>query len=534
MRIIPYLAEFAVRNAVGLLAVGVLATTGFWWGKTRLAAAGMLKGALALMSVFWVGVLVVLFANHIRFPLFLDLMEGVVYQHFQRAASFQYIYPEPSAEYVPLAYNVLYYIVAVPFSWILGESLLTLRLISILASIGIALIIFIVLRRETGSRLWGLFGAGLFAASYKVMDAYLDTAHSDSCFILCSLAGSALIYYRTTRSMRLLGLAVLVASFWFKQHGAFFAIGGVLFLTWDEGWRRSWPYWLLAALLGPVAYLFLGPSLFGSHFLFFTYQVPSAWSEISFRALLRPAGFFALSYLWLSLASAVWLVARLRSHRPIITIWQFQLLAALATALMGSLDPFSSCNVYIPFSTWIVLTGVWGLSQLDEMFADRSKDLVPSTLLILSFALLAYNPVQLLKPVSANKTYRDFIDFLGTLDGTIYAPTLGQLPTDHTFFPAAHWVALEDLVRGPHKGTQNHPMIQGLLSPLLNSKEPVYILENHLLTQWPWFEYLNDHFVLEDDLGSRFRVLKFLPGRYDHKWPRYLYRLDPKDLAQEE
>ena len=29
----------------------------------------------------------------------------------------------------------------------------------------------------------------------------------------------------------LCGLAILVASFWFKQHGAVFAMGGVLYLT---------------------------------------------------------------------------------------------------------------------------------------------------------------------------------------------------------------------------------------------------------------------------------------------------------------
>ena len=115
----------------------------------------------------------------------------------------------------------------------------------------------------------------------------------------------------------------------------------------------------------------------------------------------------------------------------------------------------------------------------------------------------------------------------------MYAPTLGQLPTDYRFFPAAHWVALEDMVRGPQKDTRNHPVIQELLAPLLNSDEPVYILENYPLTRFRFFEYLNDHFVLEKDYGDRFRALAVLPGRFNHGWPRYLYRLDRNSLDNE-
>ena len=270
MKITSLLIGFVARNVLGLSVAGLLGAVGMRWRLTKHEPAALLKGALTVLSSFWILVLMVLFVNHIRFPLFLDLMEGTVFQHFQRAASFQHIYPEPSPEYIPLAYNVFYYIVAVPFSWVFGETLSTLRLIAILATVGIGFLVFWILRRETGSRWWGLLGAGLFAASYFVMDSYLDTAHSDSSFVLCSIAGSALIQYRRSRGIRLLGLGILIASFWFKQHGALFAIGGVLFLTWDEGWRRSWPYWLVAAAFGPAFYLGLGPPLFGSHFTYFT------------------------------------------------------------------------------------------------------------------------------------------------------------------------------------------------------------------------------------------------------------------------
>src|SRR5512135_853731 len=69
-----------------------------------------------------IGVLVFLFVNHIGFPANLDLMEGTILQHYRRALAGEYIYPEPSTEYAPLAYNCLYYFISVPFGWILGAS----------------------------------------------------------------------------------------------------------------------------------------------------------------------------------------------------------------------------------------------------------------------------------------------------------------------------------------------------------------------------------------------------------------------------
>lgn len=525
MKALNLVTDFALRNAAALGVVCLVVVVAMVLFRSRSKAALALRWSLSLLSGLALGVLAVLFVNHIRFPLFLDLMEGVVFQHFQRAASFQPIYVQPTPEYVPLAYNALYYVVAVPFSWVFGESLSTLRLVSILASCGIGAVIYVVLKKETGSRWWALIGTGLFAASYSAMDAYLDTAHSDSCFVFCSLAGTALIARRIGLVPRLLGLLLLIASFWFKQHGAFFAIGGVAYLTWDEGWRKSWPYWLLAVALGPVSYLVLAPTVFGSYYHFFTYQVPSQWSSFSGRAMLRFVGFFGLTYFWLGLASASWIFSSLRKGLRQVSIWHVQLFAAFCTGFLGSLDPGASYNVFIPLATWIILTGIWGFNRISsESASDWVRDLGVPAMLIGSFALVAYNPLQLMMPRAADAAYVDFIEYLETLDGTVYAPTLGQLPADFEFYPGAHWVALEDLVRGPQRDVTNNSVIPKLLSPLLSSDGTVYILENYPLDTWPWFAYLNDHFVLEQDLGDRFRPLAFLPGRFNHGWPRYLYR----------
>jgi hypothetical protein len=157
-----------------------------------------------------------------------------------------------------------------------------------------------------------------------------------------------------------------------------------------------------------------------------------------------------------------------------------------------------------------------------------------STVLACSFALLAFNPLSLLMPTSSKQTYVEFVQYLRSIDGPVYAPTLGQLPgSDFTFSPGAHWVALEDLVRGPGRDVRNRPEIRGLLNPLFTTESPVYLLEHRPLSSRPWFEFLDEYFVLEEDLGDRFRDLSFLPARFDHGWPRYLYRRKPQHIGDE-
>ncbi len=178
-----------------------------------------------------------------------------------------------------------------------------------------------------------------------------------------------------------------------------------------------------------------------------------------------------------------------------------------------------------------MITGVWGLWILERAYDGTKRAIVPAALLFLSFALAAYDPRPLMRSDHVNQVYAEFVEFLHSVDGTVYAPTLGQLPRNYSFYPAAHWVALEDMIRGPGRDTTDHPVVQELLAPLLDSSETRYILTNQPLTHFPFFNYLNSHFVLEQDFGDRFRPLAVLPRRSSHMWPRYVYRLDPATLG---
>jgi hypothetical protein len=93
-----------------------------------------------------------------------------------------------------------------------------------------------------------------------------------------------------------------------------------------------------------------------------------------------------------------------------------------------------------------------------------------------------------------------------------------------SFYPTAHWVALEDMIRGSGIDTRDHPNTRQLLEPAIHPEGPAYILANYPLDTYPWIAFLKDYYVVETDFGDRFKPLRVLPKRWDHGWPRYLYR----------
>src|SRR5262249_43259392 len=264
----------------------------------------------------------------------LDLMEGTVLQHVERAAAGGPIYTAPAPDFVALAYNPLYYELGAAVGRLTGITLPMLRFLSVGATLLSGFLLFAVAREKTGSPWWGLVTSGLFAAAYGVMECYLVTAHADAWFLLCALAGTLVLDRTRSQLGGVLGITILAASFWFKQHGGLFLIGGLVYLLLRDG-VRSWPAWVVGALLGPGLYAFGGPALFGPYFHYFTWEVPRQWgTELRLRSMLRLVGFIALFYPVLAASS----LASLARHWRRPDAWHVQLVFAVLSGFLGALD----------------------------------------------------------------------------------------------------------------------------------------------------------------------------------------------------
>ena len=466
---------------------------------------------------------------HSRCPFALELMESSVLQHVLRALHHQPIYAAARPGFVPFAYNPLYYYAVLPLVGLFGPGLFALRLLAVLGALGATLVVHVAVSGRTGSRWWGLMAAGLFAAAYHTMDSYLDMAHSDSLMIFAALLGTWLIGRHRSRAGDWAGLLVLIAAFWFKQHGAFFALGGALYLTWRDGWRRSWGYWAALLLLGPALYVFAGPALFGPGFHFYTWDVPRHWSRLDAGTLVRLLTYFGRWYVVLLVSAAVWFVRRGRTDgRQAPDALAFQLPFAILTAFQGALDAGSSDNVFIGLGTWLILAGTLGIHALGRRTGPAGGPRLARLALLCSFALLAYDPRSVLPPPGAVGKYEELRRLVRALPGSTYAPDIGPLPDAPGTVPAAHWIALDDLLRARARDSLT---VEAVLAPALHPPGRAWLLTYRRLASYPCFRSLERRYVLDADFGDRFVAVAPLLRRFHQGWPRYLYRYAPDAAA---
>ncbi len=466
--------------------------------------------------------LVALLVNHVPFPFHLDLMEGVVMQHARRAAAGESIYPLPTPRFVPLAYNALFYILAAPFLRIFGDTMPVLRMVSVLGMLGSIAAIFVIVRERAQSAWWGAIAAGLFCASYAAMDAYLDTAHSDAWLICCALWGTYLVS-RESRGTRFVGVLVLVAGFWFKQHGAIFLGAALVYLAWREGIVRAIQYWLLAILLGPVLYVWAPGHVLGPGFHLFTWHVPSGWSQFGAHTIPRVVLYVAEFYPALAVVALAGLWRAVKARE--IGLLDLELAAAALTAFMGSLDPGSSYNVFIPLATFTIVCGTIELARIATRVPLWHGVRPALVLTLVAFAPLVHDPRAFWLPASSRAAYADLQATIRAMDGKVYAPGIGELVDGPQLYPTAHWVALDDMMRGPHRTAADSTLSRRMLDPVRHPAITAYVLTNHPLTTLaPPVSELASSYTLVEDYGERFASLTALPRRFDHGYPRYLYR----------
>lgn len=226
------------------------------------------KWSIGILTVVILGALTVAIAGRLAYPYELEWLEGGSVVQVMRLAAGLPIYGPPTLEFVPFGYPPLFYYAALPFTGLLGEGLLALRLVSVIASLATIILVAWTVRRSNGS--WAGVAAGAaFAGAYPLTDGWFDLGRVDALFGALLALGWTLAI-RADRPVHWIGVGTALALAILTKQAAIAAFAPfVVYLLWRE-WRSAVVVLSTVLLVagGALFLLHLSTSGWSSYYIF--------------------------------------------------------------------------------------------------------------------------------------------------------------------------------------------------------------------------------------------------------------------------
>lgn len=416
----------------------------------RALGAGLKLLAVAAASGAIVVYLVLAFV-HLRHPFELEWMEGGALGQVEHLLDGKRLYVAPSLEFVPFIYTPFYFYVCAAASELFGASLFTLRLVSVLSSVGCFALIWQFVRRETGGWMAPLLSVGLLAATYRQTSAFLDLARVDSLALLLWLAGLFLLRHRDGAAWRAAAGGALVLAFLTKQSMLVAIAPMLVHALFADGLRRGAAFAVgLAASLGASVWVF--DWLHDGWFNYYVFEIPSQhpkvdamWVSYWTDDLLAP---FAIAMA----AATLWMLAAGPDAKDSRLFWFFAAGGALATSWGGRLHSGGWPNVLLV--AYAALSVLFGFGVGLALRAGREHDAtLGARLRAAAFAVaslqlvrLAYDPRPLVPSSADTRAGHAIVARIAEVDGEVWVPAHGYLATRAGKPRFAHEMAIADVV----------------------------------------------------------------------------------------
>jgi hypothetical protein len=456
---------------------------------------------------------VILAICRMRYPFELEWTEGGFVDQLQRIVNGQPVYVAPSVNFVPFLYTPLYFYVSAAVAKLVGVGFLPLRLVSFVASLGAFAMIFLIVRRETGSRFLALTMAGLFAATYRATGAWFDIARVDSLFLFWFLT---FVYFVRARPSRLSYLLAGVAM-------------GLAFLTKQSALLACAPVLLFCALRNLRYTLFL---LVGSAFLlvaavtvalsisshgwytYYVFDLLSNQADWIGKVMLSFWQQDLLNNLAIAiLAACYYLSTSLRRARTDFYAWFLIALGALAVSFLSRIKQGGYENVLMPiYAVLVILLGL-GAHQLLEVIHAQGESLRKPGLvsvyvaMTLQFLLFAYQPGLQLPREGDSQAGQRLLSLIGRVPGPVYVPGHGYLTKMAGKESFAHYSAIWDVMRGS-QAKEGRAMLRNSISQAIAKQSFGAIL---LDGDWRYLDDVEQYYQKAGSVFSSQEHEAFLP-----------------------
>ena len=210
--------------------------------------------------------------SRISYPFTLEWMESGSFIEVKRILSGNQLYVRPSFEFVPQIYPPLYFYISALAARLLGMNFAPLRLVSIASTAGTLALLFLIVRRRSGSLLAGILAAGFYCSTYQLSGFWLDVARVDSLALFLLLL-AVYLYLQGTVSASVVGGITLALSFFTKQ--TMVIAGGAILIYMLLPPRRNGLYFLGTTVMVFIAGTLLLDQIHQGWYLYYNIQLPS-------------------------------------------------------------------------------------------------------------------------------------------------------------------------------------------------------------------------------------------------------------------
>jgi 4-amino-4-deoxy-L-arabinose transferase-like glycosyltransferase len=425
------------------------------------------------------------------------------------------LYTRPSLDFVAFTYPPLYYYLAALGLHVGVSGFVAMRVVSIAASIGSCVLIYLLVRAESGRRV-AFVSAGLFVATYALSGAWLDIGRVDSLY-LCFALATGVVLVRASSPLQfasaglLAGLALLT-----KQTILVTLIPLAPYLIVRHTRGFLW-FAVAAAAAGGGVELYLDKRSNG-WFRYYVYELPRMRVAISSRAarlrtfvwndMLQP-----LAPILAGTLAAFWIrrsewIDPAALDRPV----RISLFAAglILSSALARLEGGAWTNALIP--AYAAVAVLFGLAA--GRLTDRG--LLAPIAAVLQLAVLAYNPRQLVPTSRDAAVGRAIVERIRQLPDGVLVLDHGYLAEMAGKQSFAHGWAMTDVLWADQTGSGRALELE-VRGAIAARRFPALVLD----ATPHWFAPdFAAHYVRADDLPDQDA---FLPVSGSRRRPEAVY-----------
>ena len=457
----------------------------------------LLRYLLVGSAFFFLTLYTVLAIIRIQYPFELEWMEGCSLLHVQRILAGYKLYVQPSLSFTPFIYNPLYFYVAAAVSSLLGADFFSLRLVSLLSSVGCFWLIYSIVANES-DRWVGIIAAGLFAATFRLSGAWFDIARVDSLFLFMFLG--AVFIIRRWRSEKATVIAAILVSLSFLTKQTALVLLVPLGIYFCFGARKKFLYFTATVVFLIGGCILIFDRIHEGWYTYYAFYLPQNFPSDEFQFL----DFILNDILWpfplASLIAIVFLIQKFRTgNRDQLVFYSLFLLGMLAASWLsrGRIQGYD--NALIPAYAAICILFGLGLHTLLDLIPQifpRHHYRIAALLYavcIAQFALMKYDPLAQLPADADLRAGKELIGMVAQFDGDVFIPNHPYLAVMAGKTPHALSICLRDVWRGD-TGSIPSTLLSELKSAIEQRQFGAIILDGPEFSLLPLFEFQFEEF----------------------------------------